>query len=435
MMLKGIQKSQRGGIVQYLKMILFLVTLLVFSSSTTVVAFADNYGAQNKGSKIVVEKKNEDRDALVDTSSKGKTEPGLNEAVPVDDLVLFAKDFIARRTSALIGTAKTTPAFPLAKGVARESMPVLAAEQLSHGELNARRDVLREWDEAYTHSVTELTLQRADIKDGVVTLDIEEFTKLYYDKIHGDEPDYTAWVSDRRFVFENGAAGWELVSQELLGDQGPAPVNEPTGVTEDAMRRALARLAAAPVDENAVKARKDAPKELGSTDIRTQAIFNRYAARDYARKYWTNYNTAYRDFSGSGDGGDCTNFVSQAMRWGGWTDVSGWYRNTNYWWYNSLNQTWSWVGVQHWYEFALLNSHRTFKISNPLSMTIGDVLQADWTNNGTKNHSMIVTYRSSTPMVYLTYHSRDTYERSFSSLSTSYPNARWFPHGVSDIFS
>jgi deoxycytidylate deaminase len=156
--------------------------------------------------------------------------------VSAADFLSFADEFIERRTAALTGTMKMMPELVVGNGTLYESMRVVDAEKNALAELNARRDVLREWGEAYSHSFTEVMLQRYNIEDGVVTLDVEEFTKLYYEKIRGDEPDYTAWVTHRRFVFSKGTTGWELVSQELLNSNGPAPKNEPAGATQDAMR-------------------------------------------------------------------------------------------------------------------------------------------------------------------------------------------------------
>jgi hypothetical protein len=47
--------------------------------------------------------------------------------------------------------------------------------------------------------------------------------------------------------------------------------------------------------------------------------YNRTAAAAYANKYAFNYNTDWP--SDKGIGGDCTNFVSQALHAGGWTMV------------------------------------------------------------------------------------------------------------------
>lgn len=135
---------------------------------------------------------------------------------------------------------------------------------------------------------------------------------------------------------------------------------------------------------------------------------------------------SYRTFDGVG--GDCTNFVSQIMRAGGWQDVPGYYSTDSAWWYQSLGiQSYPWINVSYFYTFAAVRSQRTRILAGPSSMLPGDVLQADFDNNGGKDHTMIVSYHSGT-QPYLTYHSVDTYRRSLSSLLTAYPHARWIPH-------
>ena len=148
----------------------------------------------------------------------------------------------------------------------------------------------------------------------------------------------------------------------------------------------------------------------------------------YAERYWDNYNPEFRTFADTG--GDCTNFISQAMRAGGWTMVYGYYLDDNSWWYNFfplVNQARAWINVQYWYAFAALRSHRTYILARPEDMLLADVLQMDFTNNGSKDHTMIVTWVAFGDR-YLTYHTTDTYRRSLSSLKTSFPNARWYPH-------
>lgn len=350
----------------------------------------------------------------------------------IGDLLSFAENFVSRRTAEMVGIEEMTlkSVIRLDNGVAYESMAVLSAEQMVLAELDARSRVLRNWGEAYTSSFTKLTLLHADIMGNTATLDVEEFSRLYYAKIRGDEPDYTAWVVQRRFVFINGAAGWELVSQQLLNNNGPAPANEPTGASENTMHKTLAAIASTQPEGNEdIEARNSDMDGLSLThSVGIQSIFNRTAARDYAITFWQNPNPAYRSFSE-----DCTNFISQAMRAGGWTDVSGWYRDTRHWWYNWLNQTWSWVGVRHWFEFALTHSRRTALLSQPRALWEGEVLQVDFENNGSMDHSMIVT-RKTASEIFLTYRTVNTFERSFASLSLAFPNARWFPHLIFSQF-
>ncbi|MBT9147297.1 MAG: hypothetical protein DDT32_01051 [Syntrophomonadaceae bacterium] len=350
----------------------------------------------------------------------------------IGDLLSFAENFVSRRAVEMVGIEDMPlkSVRRLDNGVAYESMAVFSAEQVALAELNARHRVLRDWGEAYTSSFTKLALLHADIMSDIATLDVEEFSKLYYAKIRGDEPDFTAWVVQRRFVFVNGEAGWELVSQQLLNNNGQAPVNEPTGATEDTMRKTLAAIASTQREGNKdIEARNSDLDGLSSThSVGIQSTFNRAAARDYAIRFWQTPNPAYRSFSA-----DCTNFISQAMRAGGWTDVPGWYRDTRHWWYNWLNQTWSWVGVRHWFEFAFTHSRRTTLLSQPRALWEGEVLQVDFENNGSMDHTMIVT-RKTASEIYLTYRTVNTFERSFASLSLAFPNARWFPHMVFSQF-
>ncbi|WP_330365327.1 amidase domain-containing protein [Shuttleworthella sp. MSX8B] len=134
--------------------------------------------------------------------------------------------------------------------------------------------------------------------------------------------------------------------------------------------------------------------------------YNYTAMANYLEKYWSNYNSAYRRFSNT----DCTNFVSQALRAGGWKDKVGWYKNSNYWWYSNFNQSWSWSSVNYWGSFAR-NSGRTSHLNNVWYLGLGDVLQVKAKGSSQKNHTMMVSYVSN-DMPYFTYHSRNRYRRS-----------------------
>lgn len=349
-------------------------------------------------------------DVTANSAEKDKT-------VLTTDFVSIATEFINRRTSALIESETVINKATLESGSVYESTDLYKSEQVTLSELDQRRTVLQDFGEAYTNSDTELTLENITINDKTAILEVKELTKLYYKKIHGNEPEYTAWSDSRRFVFQKNESGWELIEQKLLNDNGPAPIIDSTGVTENEMRNAISKFSELTI-ENGSKRDKE------TSEIGIMSTYNPSAASAYAKQYWYNYNLSYRSFSL-----DCTNFVSQAMRAGGWTDISGLYTNSHYWWYNSSNQTYSWTGVRYWYEFAYLYSGRTYILNNPQSMLVGDVLQADFTSDNSKDHSMIVTYKSSN-VPYLTYHTNDTYERSFSSLVSSYPNATWYPHAL-----
>lgn len=76
--------------------------------------------------------------------------------------------------------------------------------------------------------------------------------------------------------------------------------------------------------------------------------------------------------------GGFSDFISQAMNAGGWPDAAlGFYRDDNYWWYNWINQTWTWINVQYWYTFAAVRSHRTYILSTPESMLLAVAAACD----------------------------------------------------------
>ncbi|HET8683661.1 MAG TPA: amidase domain-containing protein [Micromonosporaceae bacterium] len=342
-------------------------------------------------------------------------------------LTTLAGDFMTRRTSALVwghDTARGDEA--LANNVAHESAAVLGAERAALAELVERRDALSDWGERYTDGSSRITVQRVTTQGDTVTLDVEELSRLSYAKVNGHEPEYTAFMANRRFVFNRHGTTWRLDSAELLGDGAP-PVNEPTGAGREEMRTALQQ---AVVASNQAAAAK--PAQVTRTGVSPQGepitvSYNYTAMAAYAERYWYYYNTSYRNFNNSGNqGGDCTNFVSQIMRAGGWADDTGWYRDPWNWWYNSLNQTWSWINVGYWFQFAAQYSRRTYILSNVWYMGLADVLQADFSSDGVKDHSMTVSYVGDQP--YLTYHSDNTYRRSLSSILATSPTGTWWAH-------
>ena len=143
------------------------------------------------------------------------------------------------------------------------------------------------------------------------------------------------------------------------------------------------------------------------------------------QKYWSRYNPAYPDYNAAG--GDCTNFVSQSLKAGGWKAVTGSSSDFHKWFSNSTAQLDSWLSVNELSWFAL-SSKRVTSLANVYQLDVGDVLQMDFDKDGSKDHSMIVTYRSSQGVPYLTYHSANTYRRSVASIIASEPNALYYAY-------
>lgn len=148
--------------------------------------------------------------------------------------------------------------------------------------------------------------------------------------------------------------------------------------------------------------------------------FDRKAASDYALAYALYYNPGWYEFtSNSGGGGDCSNFISQALLFGGWPMVrkgdglfgSAWYakpRPTTRQTIEQANESCSptWRGAEKLYSFFVV-SGRTEKCDRG-DLEVGDVVSLSVGFFDSFVHHMMVTKiegRRDAGQVFLSYHS------------------------------
>jgi hypothetical protein len=136
-------------------------------------------------------------------------------------------------------------------------------------------------------------------------------------------------------------------------------------------------------------------------------IYNRFMAVQYALKWAFNRNPAFPDYSAQGGGGDCTNFVSQALLAGGWTMFKGILRDPREWWSDLANQyeaaillpilvgtriahfsSRSWSATEHFRSYLKISSRAQPCSKHELAW--GD-LMFDIRSDGQAGHLMIVT--------------------------------------------
>ncbi|MEU1596355.1 amidase domain-containing protein [Streptomyces sp. NPDC005708] len=295
------------------------------------------------------------------------------------------------------------------------------AESSALDQLSGRKSRLAQLGEKYSGASTSVTLDATQVKGRRATVDVTETTTLTYEKVKGTEPKTTGFQAHHELTFKADRHGdWQL-SGIRDTDDGYLAVNQvakpavaaPATAADDgppsATRSATTRSAPAK------------PKNFSATGYDYKAM----AA--YAQKYWNDYNPAYPDFNGQGAGGDCTNFVSQSLKAGGWKHVPGYTYDWHKWFGTADIQSDSFVGVNEFSWFAL-SSKRVTSLANVYQMDVGDVLQMDFNKDGSKDHSMIVTYRSPQGVPYVTYHSTNTYNRSVASIIASYPNAAYYAY-------
>ncbi|MFD5423439.1 amidase domain-containing protein [Streptomyces sp. NPDC127069] len=352
-------------------------------------------------------------------SANAVSGPAEADQATTETFARLADDVLSQRTQALVeGQTVRHGHGQGGKKKARMSDGLKKDQDAAIQSLRDRKTRLAQLGEVYSGADTKVTVDRATVTGGKATVQVTEQTTLTYKKVHGDEPSTTDFKTRYELSLTSRKGGdWELQTIKSQ-ENGPVAVNEPVAakaavVTDDGNQYPDGTPASTTYPATAK------PKTL------TGGAYNYTAMAQYAEKYWSNYNPAYRKFSGNG--GDCTNFISQALNAGGWKPVPGTSTDYRNWWYDGTRQSDSWVGANEWAWFTLSNQ-RAANLANVYQLDVGDILQADFNRDGSKDHSMMVTYRSKAGMPYLTYHSTNTYRKSLASILASYPNARYFAY-------
>lgn len=142
--------------------------------------------------------------------------------------------------------------------------------------------------------------------------------------------------------------------------------------------------------------------------------YNRTAAKNYAHTHVFSPSSNYPDYSSYG--GDCTNFVSQCLQAGSWTQVS----SGSYKWFHlpgytspppsGTHRSPSWTAANYLKTY-IANSGRIVLASYPLSsMEIGDVVHL--ISGGSAYHTMLVTKKigsGSSSRTFVTYRNASGY--------------------------
>lgn len=140
--------------------------------------------------------------------------------------------------------------------------------------------------------------------------------------------------------------------------------------------------------------------------------YNRENALEYARRWAFERNPLFYNYTGQG--GDCTNFVSQCVLAGScqmnFTPIFGWF------YLDSEARTASWTGVEFFYDFFTSNRGvgphgREVDIDE---IEIGDVVQLA-NESGDYYHTLLVSGFSEDGDVLVAAHSDDALDRPLSS--------------------
>lgn len=115
-----------------------------------------------------------------------------------------------------------------------------------------------------------------------------------------------------------------------------------------------------------------------SINYKRYSKFNIDKARIYAEKYSLISNPEYKTFEGNG--GDCTNFVSQIIHAGGINKTNTWKPYSN-----------SWIRVEEFYSYLIYNNIGS-KIPDGSPLSIGSIIQFYTPKLGRFFHTGFITY-------------------------------------------
>ncbi|MGW0709974.1 amidase domain-containing protein [Streptomyces sp. NPDC002643] len=350
------------------------------------------------------------------TTAHAAATPKVTKATK-DAFGRVADNVLTDRTAVLLGSKAARKSLKPTGGV-KLSAAQKKAEDGKLSALKGTRSRLASLGEAYTSADTRAVVDGVTVKGKKATVKVTETTTLKYKKIRGDEPASTGFDAHHVLTFTAQANGtWQLTA--MRSTDGGARINEPVATADT-------KLSVSPMAiHNAPKAATTRPAPAAPKTL-TGGKYDYRAMATYTEKYWKNYNPAYRKYNSLG--GDCTNYLSQGLLAGGWQQISTVTPEEYDTWYYASNGTAdAWIGVNEWSWFTQ-TAKRTTPLANVYQMDIGDVLQVDFNGDGSKDHSMMTTYRSSSGVPYLTYHDADTYRRSVASIIASYPSASYYAY-------
>ena len=287
-------------------------------------------------------------------------------------------------------------------------------------QLRGRKSRLAELGEKYSAGNTTVTLDATEVHGRRAKVAVTETTSLTYEKPKPGAPKTTGFQAHHELTFKADRHGtWQLTGVQDTDD----------GVAVNQVATPQVATADTATDDNPPEAPRSSTSRSAPAKPKnlTSGTYDYAAMAAYAKKYWSNYNPDYPNYNGHGDGGDCTNFVSQSLKAGGWKHVPGYTYDFHKWFGNADIQSDSFVGVNEFSWFAL-SSKRVTPLPYVYQLDVGDVLQMDFNKDGSKDHSMIVTYRSPQGVPYVSYHSTNTYNRSVASLIASYPTAAYYAY-------
>ncbi|WP_328653309.1 amidase domain-containing protein [Micromonospora sp. NBC_00330] len=265
------------------------------------------------------------------------------------------------------------------------------------------------------------------VEGGRATATVTEQTDLVFN-VPGSSDRQTYWADHRVELHTSGGQWYVAEAAYQWRNVFSVPVTQFEDELDLAFQTEKARYAekaarggspAANRQPSSTAVTSTLPRERSSDAV--ALAYNYTAMVNYARSWAQGRNPAYPSYSD-----DCTSFISQSMKAGGWATVGSYplssrSSNSN-WWNGSYSSTssYTWGGAENWYWFAR-NSGRARSIG-VYQMLGGDVLQYDFDFDNNISHTQICTGTNSAGPL-MTQHGSDYRDKPLNEILSNPTNA------------
>lgn len=351
----------------------------------------------------------------------------LAASASTSTLASIARAFLAGRADRVTSNAGTRTVIPMTS--AMRSRFDTAVDKLQ-----SNRQLVSDLHGGYSRANTDVVITSSSISTLSATIKVRESTALYFSFRNPGAPASTAYVAEHEFDFVRVSGSWHISAVRY---QCPNAHSIPITQFEDEIPSHLiprpAALSSMSISGESRSAGFTDSGRAGSAEpaiASSTASYNYDSIISYAVRWYDGYNSAYPRWND-----DCTNFVSQCLRAGGWATVGSYPSDSRTdnrkWWYGSYTTTssYSWSASENWHQFAL-GSGRTYILSGIGSLGHGDVLAYDFDHSGSKDHVQLCTAVSSTEK-FMTQHSGGYRDRPLTEIlnsSSTNKNAWYYAH-------
>jgi hypothetical protein len=327
-----------------------------------------------------------------------------------------AKAYLSHRAARVTSAYVPRKTDPLLITSAQSTTEVFAQRTRSETPaIDAERAEFQGTGSEYSHARVNLADAHVIVTGDTAQLRISETTELFLaarlaDPDNEEIPEATVYRLDHTMGFQRLDGRWKIASDVLdLPAWAPDPITY-AGAVKSGPAEPDAPSEENPLADPAESSTPETPPipragEPMTTAAGGAAGFNRIAAIGYAVKWAYGRNPQYNKY-----GTDCTNFLSQIMRAGGWPNY-GVGEHPHHWWRIPPKDSRTWSIADEFYWFT-----KTSKRMRPYSgepVKPGDAVFADWANGRADrriDHAMFVTKVANARdwnKIYVTYHTED----------------------------